>query len=333
MTDFPRKKLTIATRESPLALWQAEHIASRLRELQPQLQVELLGMTTQGDRMLDGPLSKIGGKALFVKELELALLDGRADLAVHSAKDMPAEHPEGLCLHIVGPRGEVRDALVLPSGQEIRDAAGAALQALRPGAIVGTASQRRLCELRRLRPDLQCRSLRGNVNTRLRKLDAGEYDAIILAASGLQRLGFAERISALLDPADMLPAAGQGALGLECREDDANLRALFGQLAERAASLCVAAERGFSGKLEGGCQLPIGALAMLAGDGSLTLRGMVGAAKSERSLSDSLTVKLGRLENTDDPELEIAAAASLGEDLARRLLARGAGALIDAARA
>ncbi|MGB5325379.1 MAG: hydroxymethylbilane synthase [Pseudomonadales bacterium] len=331
MTDFSRQTLTIATRESPLALWQAQHIAARMRAMVPGLQVELLGMTTQGDKLLAGPLATSGGKGLFVKELELALLDGRADLAVHSAKDMPAQLPEGLVLIAVGPRAEVRDALVLPAPQgNTSPPSIAGIDGLREGAIVGTASQRRLCQLRRLRPDLDCRPLRGNVNTRLGKLDHGEFDAIVLAAAGLQRLDFTARISALLPIDAMLPAPAQGALAVECRSGDTALITLLKRLGDASTTLCVAAERALSAQLEGGCQLPIAALAQLEDGHNLVLQALVGSLDGKRSLTHKayLCLSDGRHERVD--ATNIANAAQLGREVANVLLARGAAELISA---
>ncbi|RZV57967.1 MAG: hydroxymethylbilane synthase [Pseudomonadales bacterium] len=327
----PASRLTIATRESPLALWQARHVAARLEQLQPGLSVALLGITTQGDKMLSGPLFASGGKGLFVKELEHALLDGRADLAVHSAKDMPADLPEGLELMVVGPRAEVCDALVLPQGHAAGLAAG--IQSLADGAVVGTASQRRLCQLRHARPDLDCRPLRGNVNTRLGKLDSGEFDAIVLAAAGLQRLGFDARISALLPVDTLLPAAGQGALAVEYRANDNALRDSLAGLCDPATTVRVAAERAFSARLEGGCQLPIGALARLGEAGELELQGLVGAVDGERLLTDKAFVKLDMPNNNVVPSGALQAATAVGRMLAERMLASGADQLLREQRA
>ncbi|NNC55515.1 MAG: hydroxymethylbilane synthase [Pseudomonadales bacterium] len=323
--------LTIATRESPLALWQARHIADRLASLQSGLAVELLGMTTQGDKMLAGPLAAAGGKGLFVKELEQALLDQRADLAVHSAKDMPADLPEGLELMVVGPRAEVCDALVLH--KDHAPVNGSALASLAHGAVVGTASQRRLCQLRHARPDLDCRPLRGNVNTRLRKLDSGEFDAIVLAAAGLQRLGFEDRISALLPIDLMLPAAAQGALALEFRAGDSALRDKLAPLCDAKTTLTVGAERAFSARLEGGCQLPIAALARLEADGGLHLGGLVGAADGKQLLTDKAFKKLEFSTGQRASSEAVQAAAALGRSLAERMLANGAAQILRAQRA
>jgi hydroxymethylbilane synthase len=260
------KKIVIATRESQLALWQAEHVKARLMALHPGLEVELLGMTTQGDQILDSPLSRIGGKGLFVKELEVAMAEGRADLAVHSIKDVPMDLPEGFELTAISQREDPRDAFVsniYPS-----------LEALPSGARVGTSSLRRQAQLRARLPHLDVDTLRGNVNTRLRKLDEGQYDAILLAAAGLKRLGFDSRITALLEPEESLPAVGQGALGIEIRSGNQELAALLAPLNDPETAACVRAERAMSRKLQGGCQAPIGGFAVVR-DGKLFLRAFV----------------------------------------------------------
>jgi hydroxymethylbilane synthase len=259
--------LRIATRESPLALWQAEYVQAELEKAHAGLKVELLPMTTRGDRVLDAPLAKVGGKGLFIKELEHALLDGSADIAVHSMKDVPMEFPRGLGLPVICEREDVRDALV--SNQY------ASLDELPEGAVVGSSSLRRQCQLRALRPDIVIRDLRGNVNTRLRKLDEGEFDAVILATAGLKRLGMAGRIRQHLDPSVCLPAGGQGAIGIECRDDDAKVKQLIQVLNHLESVITVTAERAMNYRLNGGCQVPIACLAELSGD-SLTLRGLVG---------------------------------------------------------
>jgi len=259
--------LRIATRKSPLAMWQAEHVAQRLRQTHSELQVELLGMSTQGDKILDTPLAKIGGKGLFVKELEQGMLDGRADIAVHSMKDVPVELPEGLHLAVILEREDPRDAFV--SNRY------ASLTELPDGAVVGTSSLRRQCQLSEARPDLQIRPLRGNVNTRLRKLDEGEFDAEILAAAGLKRLGFQNRIRSCLEPDQSLPAIGQGAIGIECRVDDESVNALIACLHDPETDVCVRAERAMNNRLMGGCQVPIAGYAVLNHD-TLYLRGLVG---------------------------------------------------------
>lgn len=256
----------IATRESRLALWQAEHVRDLLQGLSPR-RVELLGMTTQGDQILDRALSKVGGKGLFVKELEVALEQGRADLAVHSLKDVPMELPAGFILAAVLEREDPRDALVSPQYPT--------LQSLPQGAVVGTSSLRRLSQLRALRPDLRIAPLRGNLDTRLRKLDEGQYDAIILAAAGLKRLGLSERIRQHIDTDVMLPAAGQGALGLEIRHDQLDLRTALASLAHWPTWLATAAERAVSRALGGSCSMPLAAHAdwlPAAADQAATLR-------------------------------------------------------------
>jgi hydroxymethylbilane synthase len=298
--------LRIATRKSPLALWQAEHVRAALEALHPGLVVELVTFTTQGDKILDTPLARIGGKGLFVKELEVALLEGRADLAVHSMKDVPMEFPPGLGLVAIGEREDPRDAFV--------SVAHDGLDALPPGAVVGTSSLRRQCQLRRRRPDLVVRDLRGNVNTRLARLDAGDYDAIILASAGLKRLGFQARIRAELAPEVLLPAVGQGALGLEARLDDARTAALVAPLNHSGTALRVAAERAMNRRLQGGCQVPIAGYAELH-DATLHLRALVGSVDGSEVIEDEIR----------GPAAE---AAALGEALAGRLLAAGAGRIL-----
>jgi len=263
MTDTVR----IATRKSPLAMWQAEHVADALRAAHPGINVEIHGMSTQGDKILDTPLAKIGGKGLFVKELEARMLEGDADIAVHSMKDVPVELPEGLHLAVIMEREDPRDAFVSNNY--------ASLEELPEGAVVGTSSLRRQCQLSDRRPDLEIKSLRGNVNTRLRKLDEGEYDAIILAAAGLLRLGFGERIRSTIDPEDSLPAIGQGAVGIECRSDDERINALLAPLHHADTASRVLAERAMNTRLEGGCQVPIGGHAILEDD-EIWMRGLVG---------------------------------------------------------
>jgi hydroxymethylbilane synthase len=300
--------LKIATRQSPLALWQAEHIKSRLMALYPSLQVELVTFVTQGDKILDTPLAKIGGKGLFVKELEMALLDGRADLAVHSMKDVPMELPEGLILPVICEREDPTDAFVSNQFAQLMD--------LPQGARLGTSSLRRRCQLQALRPDLQIIDLRGNVGTRLAKLDAGEYDAIILASAGLKRLGLAARIRSTLDPVLSLPAVGQGALGLECRAGDQPVLDLIAPLRHLPTDMCVRAERAFNQRLMGGCQVPIAGFATLDGD-RLHLEGRVGSVDGSELLKDQI-------------EGAAADAAELGVTLAERLLAQGADRLLAA---
>jgi hydroxymethylbilane synthase len=294
--------IRIATRKSPLALWQAEHVAAELQRHHPGLEVELVKMTTRGDKILDSPLAKVGGKGLFVKELEQGMLEGRADIAVHSMKDVPVEFPEGLHLAVVLDRAEHRDAFVSNTYET--------LEALPDGARVGTCSLRRQCQLLAWRDDLEIRDLRGNVNSRLAKLDAGDFDAIILAGAGLLRLGFGDRIRQLLAPEQSLPAIGQGAIGIECRAEDARVNALLAPLADPETSIRVAAERALNARLMGGCQVPIAGYAELDGD-ALWLRGLVGSP-------DGTELIRGERRGT------AADAETLGTGLAEELLARGA---------
>ena len=261
------KKLVIASRESMLAMWQAEHIKGRLKALYPDCEVEILGMTTRGDQILDRTLSKIGGKGLFIKELEQALQDGRADLAVHSIKDVPMELPEGFALAAIGERASPFDAFV--SNQYAR------LEEMPEGAIVGTSSLRREAQLRAKFPHLTIKPLRGNVQTRLSKLDNGDYDAVILAAAGLQRLGLDSRIREILSPADSLPAAGQGALGIEIAARRTDLADILRPLNHEETAACVTAERALARALGGSCQVPLAAYCVME-DGLLTLNGLVG---------------------------------------------------------
>ena len=296
------KIIRIATRQSPLALWQAQYVQSQLMACHPGLQVELVPMVTKGDIILDTPLAKVGGKGLFVKELELAMLDGRADIAVHSMKDVPVEFPEGLGLVTICEREDPRDAFVSNHYTSLAE--------LPHGSVVGTSSLRRQCQLRQQRPDLQIRDLRGNVGTRLSKLDNGDYDAIILAVAGLKRLGLDSRIRAALTPEECLPAVGQGAVGIECRLDDHHTRELLAPLAHRETTLRVQAERAMNMRLEGGCQVPIGSYAELEGD-QLWLRALVGAP-------DGSQMVCGERRGS------AASAESMGISLADELLANGA---------
>lgn len=302
------KTLKIATRQSPLALWQAEHIRARLEALHADLTVELVTFVTQGDKILDTPLAKIGGKGLFVKELEAALLDGRADLAVHSMKDVPMALPEGLTLAVICEREDPLDAFVSNTYASFDD--------LPQGAKVGTSSLRRKCQILKARPDLEIIDLRGNVGTRLSKLDAGNYDAIILASAGLKRLELADRIRHTLDPVVSLPAVGQGALGLECREDDQAVLDLILPLMHDESNVCVRAERAFNAYLEGGCQVPIAGYAILQ-DGQLNIEGRVGSVDGATLLQVNLK---GQPEDAE----------KLGVQLAQELLALGAGELLKA---
>ncbi len=296
------QSLRIATRESRLALWQAEHVQACLRELNPQLEVTLVPMTTKGDQMLDSPLSKIGGKGLFVKELELALLEGRADIAVHSMKDVPAHFPDGLHLPVILERADPLDAFVSNhfSG----------LDALPEGARVGTASLRRQTQLLHLRPDLRIEPLRGNVQTRLRRLDEGRFDAIILACAGLQRLALDERIRCALSTEQSLPAIGQGAIGIECRSDDAETTTLLAALHHGETATCVAAERAVNARMGGNCTLPLAGYATLQ-DGHLTLTARMGDPDGKRLLAT----------RQEGPGCD---AVSLGLRAADDLLAQGA---------
>lgn len=298
--------LRIATRQSALALWQAHYVADALRALHPELVVELVPMVTQGDRILDVPLAKIGGKGLFVKELELAMLDGRADIAVHSMKDVPMAFPDGLSLAVICPREDPSDAFVSSRFES--------LGTLPQGAIVGTSSLRRQCQLRRWRPDLQVKDLRGNVNTRLARLDAGEFDAIVLATAGLLRLAMADRIRHRIAPELMLPAVGQGAVGIECRTDDERTRALLAPLADHITSRCVAAERAMNTRLQGGCQVPIAGYATYQ-EGRIQLHARVGAVNGSHLLEESMS----------GPEAD---AELMGIEVAERLLAAGADVIL-----
>jgi len=300
-------KLRIATRKSALAMWQAEHVKARLEALHPGLEVELLGMSTKGDKILDVPLAKVGGKGLFVKELEAAMLENRADIAVHSMKDVPMEFPEGLGLAVISEREDPTDAFV--SNQY------ANLDELPAGAVVGTSSLRRRCQISETRPDLKIEWLRGNVNTRLAKLDNSEYDAIILASSGLKRLGFHDRIKGTIPDTVSLPAAGQGALGIECRLADQDVIELLKPLIHTPTQVCVTAERAMNRRLEGGCQVPIGGYATLEGD-QLYVRGLVGEPDGSRIIRDEVR-------GTADQ------AEQLGIQLAEALLAQGAGEILE----
>jgi hydroxymethylbilane synthase len=269
------KTVRIATRQSPLAVWQAEHIKARLLALHPHLEIELIRMKTQGDIILDTPLAKVGGKGLFVKELEQGMLEGRADIAVHSMKDVPVEFPDGLHLAVICEREDPHDAFVSNTY--------ASLDALPQGATLGTSSLRRECQVRAARPDLNIVPLRGNVNTRLRKLDEGQFDAIILAMAGLKRLGFEDRIRSALTPEQSLPAIGQGALGIEARTDDEEMNALIAPLHCEKTAATVKAERALNKRLAGGCQVPIAGYAMLEDD-QIWLRGLVGRPDGQATL-------------------------------------------------
>lgn len=294
----------IATRESRLALWQAEHVKALL--VQRGHSVTLLGMTTKGDQILDRSLSKVGGKGLFVKELEVALEEGRADIAVHSLKDVPMELPEGFALACVMEREDPRDALVSNRF--------ASLAELPQGAVVGTSSLRRVVLLRSLRPDLKIEPLRGNLDTRLRKLDDGQYDAIVLAAAGLKRLGLGERIRTAFEPTEMLPAAGQGALGIEVRADRSDLMEALAPLSHQSTWLAVAAERAVSRAMGGSCSMPLAAFATFSGE-YLQLNAAWGDPEAATPLV---------LARSAAAAADLAAAAALGADVAQRLRAGGA---------
>ena len=302
------KTLKIATRQSPLALWQANYVKDRLQQLYPDLTIELVPMVTKGDVILDSPLAKIGGKGLFVKELENALLNKEADIAVHSMKDVPMQFPEGLGLAVICQREDPRDAFVSHSYRTFAE--------LPQGAVVGTSSLRRQCQLKALRPDLDIRSLRGNVGTRLSKLDNGDYDAIILASAGLIRLGLADRIASFIDVEQSLPAAGQGAVGIECRTDDMQVQTLLAPLADAETTYCVRAERAMNNHLQGGCQVPIGGYAVLQ-QGQLYLRALVGDIDGSRII---------RAEGKSAVEN----AEVLGVQIAEQLLAQGADKILQA---
>ncbi len=299
-------RIRIATRKSPLALWQAEHVRNRLQQAHPDLEVELIGMTTQGDRILDTPLAKVGGKGLFVKELEQSLLEGRADIAVHSMKDVPVELPAGLHLSVILVREEPRDAYISNKYNNFNS--------LPYNARLGTSSLRRQLQLQARRPDLEIVSLRGNVGTRLKRLDDGDYDAIILASAGLIRLGLSARITEMLGVEVCLPAIGQGAIGIECREDDPVVNALLAVLDDADTHTCVRAERALNTRLEGGCQVPIAAHAVLE-RGTIHLDALVGRPDGSEIIRG----------HSSGPGRD---AEALGLALAEDLLARGADAVL-----
>ena len=295
-------ELRIATRSSPLALWQAEEVSRQLSELYPQLTVSLVQMKTRGDKMLDAPLAKVGGKGLFVKELEAGMLEGRADIAVHSMKDVPVSFPEGLELGLIMQREDPRDAFVSNRYNSLDD--------MPEGALVGTSSLRRQTQIREAYPHLKIDWLRGNVNTRLRKLDEGEFDAIILASAGLIRLGFHERIKAPIEPESCLPAIGQGVLGIEIRSGDDAVRQLLKPLGHAETTTLVTAERALNKTLNGGCQVPIAGHAIFD-DGEIYLRGLVGEP-------DGSLILRAEIRGTADQ------AESLGIELAHALIGQGA---------
>lgn len=299
-------QIRIATRKSALALWQAEYVKAELERHHPGLAVELVPMVSRGDKILDVPLAKIGGKGLFVKELEHALLNNEADIAVHSMKDVPMEFPEGLGLEVICPRENPHDAFVSNTYHKLEE--------LPEGAVVGTSSLRRQCQLLAKRPDLKINFLRGNVNTRLGKLDAGEYDAIILAAAGLLRLDMASRIKQYISSEFCLPAGGQGAVGIECRNQDLQTKQLLAPLNDRDTARCVVAERAMNRHLEGGCQVPIASFAVER-EGQLWLRGLVGSPDGSQMLYRELT---GGLEDGE----------AMGIAMAEDLLKAGAGEIL-----
>lgn len=301
--------LRIATRKSPLALWQAHFVRDRLMQVHPDLHVDIIGMTTRGDKILDTPLAKIGGKGLFVKELEMALFEGRADIAVHSMKDVPMVLPHGLSLPVICEREDPRDAFVSNHYQSVDQ--------LPADARVGTSSMRRQCQLMERYPQLEILDLRGNVNTRLARLDNDEYDGIILATAGLLRLEMAGRISQRIPVNHSLPAGGQGAVGIECRADDEQTQALLSVLHHGDTATCVAAERAVNCELEGGCQVPIACYAQLVGDNQLYIRALVGSLDGSVMLREEIT---GGAESAE----------RLGIELAQRLLGRGADKILAA---
>ena len=312
MQNQPKKlaptRLVIASRESALAMWQAKHIQARLQALYPNCDVRILGMTTTGDQILDSPLSRIGGKGLFVKELEIALADGSADLAVHSMKDVPMNLPDGFTMAATGEREDARDAFISNNFNSLAD--------LPFGAIVGTSSLRRQSQLQHRFPHLKIESLRGNVQTRLRKLDEGQYAAIILAAAGLIRLGLGDRIRDFISPADSIPAVGQGALGIEIRADRTDLMEILAPLNHIDTQLCVEAERGFSRALAGSCTVPLGAYALRDGN-NISMTGFVASVDGTQMLKEHIT---GLAANAE----------SLGQALARKLVEQGADKILAA---
>ena len=301
------KKVVIGTRGSKLALWQAEWIRSQLMELHEGLEVELMKIKTTGDKIQDVPLAMVGGKGLFVKEIEEAMLRGEIDLAVHSMKDVPTILPESLFISVVTKREDPRDAFISNKYTSLGDMPG--------GARLGTSSLRRSCQIKALRPDIDIVSIRGNLDTRIRKLDEGEFDAIILAAAGMHRLGFEDRISETLDPEVSLPAIAQGAVGIECRRDDESTNALVAPLRHEETSICVAAERATLARLEGGCQVPIAAHAVLAGD-TLVMDGLVG------NLTGEVILRAHKKGSHADAE-------AIGVALAEELLAAGGKEILD----
>ncbi len=302
------KTIRIATRQSPLALWQAEHVAALLQQAFPNIKTELVKMVTRGDKILDAPLAKIGGKGLFVKELEQGMLEGNADIAVHSMKDVPIDFPDGLHLITILKREDPTDAFVSNHYQSLDD--------LPENARIGTSSLRRQCQIKSRFPNAEILSLRGNVNTRLAKLDAGYYDAIILASAGLKRLGMADRIRQSLPTETSLPACGQGAIGIECRVDDIEINEMLKALHDETTAICVIAERAMNAKLNGGCQVPIAGFAEL-NDGEIFMRGLVGNPDGSVIYRAE---KPGKSAN----------AIEIGESIADELLKQGAAEILKA---
>lgn len=339
--SYNKPSLTIATRESPLALWQANHVKALIEDLAKcagvEFSVKLLGITTQGDKILGTPLTKVGGKGLFVKELEQALLDGRADIAVHSAKDIPMELPLGLAIHSVCEREESRDALLL--SLDLRKVVGQRIKAqvtpqnakggevvfpqLPPKAVVGTSSLRRKCQMQALRPDLQFKDLRGNIHTRIRKLDEGQYNAIVLASAGLLRMDMSSRIDEYIESKHLLPAASQGILAIEFREDDSFSARLAKQFSDEKTQLTMLCERAMNRRLEGGCQIPIAGYATIKDD-ELSLEGRVFSQFSDQSV-----VVVEQVVLSDSRENNQQLAESLGQQVAENLIAAGASDLLD----
>ena len=307
-SNLSNRPMIIASRESALAMWQARHVQAQIEALHRGARVSILGMTTQGDRLAAASLAKLGGKGLFVKELEEALAQGRADLAVHSMKDVPMDLPPGFTLAAILERADPRDAFVSPRHGSLGE--------LPHGGRVGTSSLRRECQIRARYPHLRVEPLRGNVPTRLRKLDVGHYDAIIVAAAGLKRLGLEDRITALLTPEESVPAPGQGALGLECRDERTDVKALLAPLNHEPTALCVAAERTVSRALTGSCSVPLGAYAEVSG-ARMRVRGFVGAPDGSQVVSAQV-------------EGEASEAIALGHSLAGQLRAQGADAILAA---
>jgi len=301
-----KNKVVIGTRGSKLALWQAEWVKAELQRLNPGLEIELNKIKTTGDKILDVPLAKVGGKGLFVKEIEEALLKGEADLAVHSMKDVPTEFPEGLYLAVICEREDPRDAFIAQS----REQGAKSLKDLPQGATIGTSSLRRSCQLLSKRPDLKIAQLRGNLETRFRKLDEGQFDAMILATAGVKRLGWQQRITEVIEPETSLPAIGQGAVGIECRIGDEFIKQLIAPLNHNDTSICVRAERALLKRLQGGCQVPIAAYATIK-DGRLIMDGLVGSVTGDRIIKEHLE---GKIEDAE----------TLGITLGERLLSKGA---------